>query len=430
MTEDNPKHADVLIAGAGPAGLMLAVQLLRHGIYPYIIDNQEPDENQIKEPVLLQPRTFEYFRQLGLLNDLLDRKATFYSGGAQIGGKKPFRLPLTVPEDVPCDIHSQAMCSYHTIGKSLVDWLTDHACPVHWRTDIIQESQDDRGVRVTLTEAGRPFYLSCQWLVHTLPTGNTSRLMNQRTLFVGEGINRRVPPQGQSVNTDMQDAINLGWKLAHVVNGRASRELLNSYIAERSNIRQEILALDKRSILVWPEPVIGGRLAAWIRYEFFKCRLKSPAYVRHLRGVATQLALHYRNSPLTAHHSLGRNIRSGDRLPFLSVFDEKTKANTNLHDWCSKPGFVLLLLGTLPANSLFIMGQWVRQAFPRIMHLYYLPYSPANDTVFRAFETKPGNTKMILVRPDMYIGYMNDTIGANLIGTYMQEIIKYDRRKE
>ena len=430
MTESKLKQADVVIIGAGPAGLMLAVQLLRYGICPYIIDNQEPDENKTKEPVFLQPRTFEYFRQLGLLNDLLNRKSTFYSGGKNIRGKKPFTLPLTAPEDIPCVINSQAMCSYQTIGKTLVDWLTHHACPVRWRTGIIQESQDDQGVRITLTEGGRSFHLSCQWLVHTLPTGNTSRLMSQRTLFVGEGINRKIPTQGQSINTDLQDAINLGWKLAHVVNGKASVELLNSYAAERFGVRQEILALDSGPVLVWPDPLIGGRLAAWIRYKFFRYRLKNPTYIRHLRGAVTQLALHYRNSPLSAHHSISRNIRSGDRLPFLEVFDEKAKTNTNLHDWCSKPGFVLLLLGTLPANSLFIMGQWMRQTFPRTMHLYYLPYSPANDTVFRAFEIKPGNTKMILVRPDMYIGYMNDTIGANLIDTYMQEIIKYEPQKE
>src|SRR5690606_5145635 len=138
-----------------------------------------------------------------------------------------------------------------------------------------------------------------------------------------------------------------------------------------------------------------------------------PARLTRLFSQIAQLSVSYRDRPLSVHHPLGRKIRAGDRLPCLQVFDEKTKTHTNLHRWCDKPGFVLLLLGTLPANSLFVMGQWVRQTFPRTVHLYYLPYSPANDAVFRAFELEPGNTKMLLIRPDMYIGYMNDIIGAN-----------------
>lgn len=428
MGSEKTKHVDVLIVGAGPAGMMLAVQLLRHGISPYIIDNQKPDESKNREPVLLQPRTAEFFEQLNMLN--LMGHVTWYTGAIDLDGTKPKRVSITAPKAYNPSVKNQGICNFQAIEKPLIHWLTDNACPIHWRTEIIRHSQDDHGLNVVLTETGSQLSLSCKWLVHTLPVASPHYLISQRTVFIGEAIGRPMPEKGQSVNTDIQDAINLGWKLALVAGERASVKLLNSYVAERSGIPPEIIALDKGAILVWPEPVLGGRLVKSIRNVVFRYRLRSPAFVTHFRAVATQLAINYRNSPLSVHHSLGQKIRAGDRLPCLEVFDEKTKTHTNLHNWCDKPGFTLLLLGTLPANSLFVMGQWVRQAFPRTMHLYYLPYSPANDTVFRAFELKPGNTRMILVRPDMYIGYMNDTIGANLIETYMHEITKYGRQKE
>jgi len=40
-------------------------------------------------------------------------------------------------------------------------------------------------------------------------------------------------------------------------------------------------------------------------------------------------------------------VKAGDRLPYLKVFDEKKQEETDLHEWCTKPGFTLIVLGKL-----------------------------------------------------------------------------------
>src|SRR5690606_16273102 len=64
------KHTEVLIVGAGPAGLMMAAQLLRHGIRPTIIDQRTGPDKRSKA-LVLQGRTLEFFRQLGLANQVM-----------------------------------------------------------------------------------------------------------------------------------------------------------------------------------------------------------------------------------------------------------------------------------------------------------------------------------------------------------------------
>lgn len=85
--------------------------------------------------------------------------------------------------------------------------------------------------------------------------GDASRQLTQyragRVLFAGDAAHRQMPIGGQALNLGLQDAVNLGWKLALSVRGHASDDLLDSYHAERhrvgaavlSNIRAQALLL-------------------------------------------------------------------------------------------------------------------------------------------------------------------------------------------
>src|SRR5690606_4535874 len=55
--------------------------------------------------------------------------------------------------------------------------------------------------------------------------------------------------------------------------------------------------------------------------------------------------IHYKNSLLSVHLSMGKKIRAGEWLPALSLYHEKEKKQTDLQAWCQKPGFTLLILG-------------------------------------------------------------------------------------
>ncbi|MFC9914441.1 FAD-dependent oxidoreductase [Streptomyces sp. NPDC059862] len=78
-----------------------------------------------------------------------------------------------------------------------------------------------------------------------------TRYRHGRVLFAGDAAHRQMPIGGQALNLGLQDAFNLGWKLAAVVRGESGRELLDTYHDERhavgtrvlSNIRAQALML-------------------------------------------------------------------------------------------------------------------------------------------------------------------------------------------
>ena len=108
----------------------------------------------------------------------------------------------------------------------------------------------------------------------------------RRVLLAGDAAHVHPPAGGQGVNTGVQDAYNLGWKLAHIVRGGAE-SLLDSYEEERLPVAAAVLGLSKR--------------------------LHQTRSIK--RGDATnQLALHYRTSSLSSGNSLGK-LHPGDRMP-------------------------------------------------------------------------------------------------------------------
>jgi len=243
----------------------------------------------------------------------------------------------------------------------------------------------------------------------------------QRCFLIGDAAHIHSPIGGQGMNGGMQDAANLAWKLAGVVSGRMDSRLLHTYEEERMPAARAMLQDTDRAFgwlrsLPFLVTSFSASPFSWtIRYMGRKPRLLKRMFDRW-----AQLNVHYRKTALAVHYATGRRIQAGDRLPFLTVFDEKTKRQTDLHRWCKKPGFILLLLGTVTRHHLHIIGQWSRQKYPREMHVYYLPFSPQNQSVFDTFEVVPEGTKIVLIRPDMYIGYINDVLNVNLIDSYME----------
>jgi 2-polyprenyl-6-methoxyphenol hydroxylase-like FAD-dependent oxidoreductase len=113
-----------------------------------------------------------------------------------------------------------------------------------------------------------------------------------RLFLAGDAAHVHPPTGGQGLNTGVQDAYNLGWKLAHVTRGGPD-SLLDSYQSERLPVAAAVLGLSK--------------------HLYQKRSIK--------RGALTdQLGLHYRQSPLSSGKSLG-NLYPGDRMPDLPLPD-------------------------------------------------------------------------------------------------------------
>ncbi|WP_440409392.1 FAD-binding monooxygenase [Neorhizobium petrolearium] len=141
--------------------------------------------------------------------------------------------------------------------------------------------------------------------------------------IAGDACHTHSPKAGQGMNVSMQDALNLGWKLAAVLQGRCSPELLHSYSAERQAIAKELIDFDRE----WAK-MLSAPLKSSPDGEGVDPAEVQEYFVRHGRYTAGT-ATHYRPSILTAestHQSLAKGFTIGTRFhsaPVIRLADAK-----------------------------------------------------------------------------------------------------------
>ncbi|MFE9255384.1 FAD-dependent monooxygenase [Streptomyces sp. NPDC006879] len=122
-----------------------------------------------------------------------------------------------------------------------------------------------------------------------------------RVLLAGDAAHIHLPAGGQGLSTGVQDAVNLGWKLAAVVRGGAPDGLLDSYHAERHPVGRRLLMNTRAQGMVF----LGGEASDPLR-ELFTELIEYEDVKRHLAGVVSHLDIRY---DLGVEHPLvGRRI--------------------------------------------------------------------------------------------------------------------------
>jgi 2-polyprenyl-6-methoxyphenol hydroxylase-like FAD-dependent oxidoreductase len=146
----------------------------------------------------------------------------------------------------------------------------------------------------------------------------SDRFRHGRAFLAGDAAHVHSPVGGQGMNTGIGDAINLAWKLAAVLAGKATDTLLDSFAIERGRFAHRLVATTDR---VFTFVTADGRLAEIVRTRlapYVVPRLLAVERVREFmfRTVA-QLALNYRASPLS-EGQMGQ-VHGGDRLPWTGA---------------------------------------------------------------------------------------------------------------
>ena len=141
-----------------------------------------------------------------------------------------------------------------------------------------------------------------------------------RVFLPGDAGHVHSPAGGQGMNTGIGDAVNLAWKLAAVLGGRARGVLLDSYEAERIPFARSLVATTDRVF----EAVVGrGLFARLVRTVFAPCvlplALRFAAVRRAQFRLVSQTRIAYRESPLS-DGSAGE-VHAGDRLPWVEGTD-------------------------------------------------------------------------------------------------------------
>ena len=93
MARASRKSVDVLIAGAGPTGLALALWLAKSGVGVRIVD-KAAEPGTTSRALAVQARTLEFYRQLGFADEVVDRGLQMHAANLWVRGQKAARLPL------------------------------------------------------------------------------------------------------------------------------------------------------------------------------------------------------------------------------------------------------------------------------------------------------------------------------------------------
>ena len=502
------RDTDVLIVGAGPTGLVLALWLTRMGVRVRIVD-KTAEPGTTSRALAVQARTLELYNQIGLADAVIERgwktiavnlwvdgkKAAHAVFGEMGAGVSPFPYALIFPQDE----HE----------RLLIDRLAEAGVHIERQTELL--GFDDAGGRV-LARLKRPDGASEKWeaayiagcdgahsavreaLKIGFPGGTYDHLfyvadveasgatMNgelhvalDRTDFLavfplkGAGrarligtvreesehqkenlswndVSKRViewiridvervnwfstyrvhhrvadhfrkscafllgdaahihsPVGGQGMNTGIGDAVNLAWKLAAVVHGRAGAPLLDSYEQERIAFARRLVATTDQA---FTGVTSSGPIARLMRLHivplFIPTFFALKTVRRFLFRTVSQTSVNYRGSSLSAGRA--GKVHGGDRLPWvktdLNGVDTDNFAPLTSVDWQ-----VHVYGDAAPEVKAVCDG--------RKLPLCVFPWRPeVNRMGLR-------RNAIYLVRPDGYVALADPAGGATAITSYL-----------
>jgi 2-polyprenyl-6-methoxyphenol hydroxylase-like FAD-dependent oxidoreductase len=222
------------------------------------------------------------------------------------------------------------------------------------------------------------------------------RYREGRVFLAGDAAHIHSPAGGQGMNTGIQDANNLGWKLAAVAKG-ASPVLLDSYEAERRPVAAGVLALS------------NARLAQALEEKGISTR----------RDASTiQLDVNYRGSALARDdRDETAPLRAGDRAPDATKL-MTVEGERRLFDLTRGGRFTLLSFGATPAVEASPSGL-------RTLHVVGQPDGPddiADTEGYLASAYGAAERTLVLIRPDGYVGLISDAGDVSAVSDYLAGI--------
>ena len=480
-------HAQVLVVGAGPTGLVLSLFLERSGIKPRLIEkNAGPGE--ASRAMAVHARTLEFYRQLGFADEVIargikakrirlrehDKEVATFELEDFGEGISPYPYVLSFPQD--------------DHERILLEKLADAGVQVEWETELVDFTDRGDGVTARIRKNGieesvevayicgcdgarspvrhgaglgfeggtyeqaffvadveatgaaienedlnaclsangfvlvfpirssgmhrligvvpeeietkdpltfedvRP-YLEQLIDVHVTKVNWFSRYQAHhrvaesfrkgRAFIAGDAGHIHSPMGGQGMNTGIGDAVNLAWKLAAVLQGRADASLLDTYDPERIAFARSLVDSTDRAFNV----VAGRGITSQVFRELLAphiapfalgfTRVKKLAF-----RTVSQTRINYRHSDLSV--GAAGDVHGGDRLPWASDGGVDTFASLTALDW------QIHVYGTASSD--------LREAAGELrIPLHELPWSHAAE------EAGLQKDALYLVRPDGYV---------------------------
>jgi len=410
---ENSIKTDVLIVGAGPTGLSLACQFIRHNVDFVIVEKNE-GVTPFSKALGVHARTLEIYEQLDLVHKAIEQgtiagKARMLEGGEVRGevdlsnvgqGLSPYPYMLVLEQDKN--------------ERLLYGYMQTHGKEVGWNTELENFSQDSSGVRAQIKDPTgaqktiaakylvgcdgpkslvrhglglsfegstfeRLFYVAdvqIDWkyshdalhlclarnslvaffpmrgekryrIVGSFPAGvnkdeveilyeeieqrirqeaeieldisnvnwfsvykvhtrHVNKFSEGRCFVAGDAAHIHTPAGGQGMNTGIQDAYNLAWKMAYVLKGEAHERILDTYNEERlPNAKRLTETTDRMFDLAAGTDWLFGLIRTTIFPPLAKYILAFDAVKERFFTMISQIGINYRDSSLSSHDGDG-----------------------------------------------------------------------------------------------------------------------------
>jgi 2-polyprenyl-6-methoxyphenol hydroxylase-like FAD-dependent oxidoreductase len=415
-------RSDVLIAGAGPTGLILALWLTRLGVSVRIVD-KVGEPGTTSRALGVQARTLELYAQVGLADALIERGQPFVAANLWVKGKRVARVPFgTMGEGIsrypymlifPQDEHERLLIDrlsrlgvtierpveltgFEDRGERIVATLrasdgSEESCeagylvgcdgarsrvrevlktgfpgstythlfyvadaigsgPVmnhelHVALDLsdfmavfpmkgngharligtVKDTAADAGRPLEWSDVSRTVLTRLDIAIERINWFSTYHVHHRlaahfragRAFLAGDSGHIHSPVGAQGMNTGLGDAINLAWKLAAVLQHRASERLLDTYEPERITFAQRLVATTDRAFQIVTSETPSARFVRTrIVPRLMPFVFSFRAMQRFMFRTISQTAIRYRESALSS--GVVGKVAAGDRLPWIA----------------------------------------------------------------------------------------------------------------
>lgn len=223
---------------------------------------------------------------------------------------------------------------------------------------------------------------------------HAERFSKGRGFLAGDAAHIHTPAGAQGMNTGIQDAYNLAWKMALVLNGDAAERLLETYNEERLENARHLLRTTDRLF----EFGAGKEgFSTFIRTEVLppiaKYLLGLDAVKKKLFPLLSQTGINYRASSLSVHEgSDDLKVKAGDRMPYFRIDGQ------SVYDRLRSPKFHFFVFYAEKAD-LEVMNADLGEAGAGLVETSIIRLQPEVAEIFGADQSFS-----VLLRPDNYIG--------------------------
>lgn len=527
----NRPHPSVVICGAGPVGLTLAIQLLRQGV-PFRIIDRHPGRTSLSKALVVWARSLEQLDSALPTDRLLQMGLPVQRGVFCVGDRELARLELA-GADSPYG--AGMMIAQADTEKCMEDHLAAQGTKVEWQTELLDFSRDGDGVNCRLqSPAGSTETLRTRWLVgcdgaHSIvrhglglpfegerelhrwlladvrvkgrlpdatvllfwhrngplilfrmkderwrivatcgfapaeapriepsleqmqalieergpggiqlydPVWRAEFHINERQVkhyrvgrafLAGDAAHVHSPAGGQGMNTGIQDACNLAWKLALENRGLAGENLLDSYHDERFPIGAQVVRGTARMARL---ATLSNPFAQQLRNWLLPRLLRLAPIRRKLRETLTELDVAYPASPINGPWARSVcAIRPGSRVPAVTLMAAGGRT-TQPHALLREAMFLVMAWGSAPGAAARLVSFAPEPWRPLLHPIDLLPATASANDSIQTMRLTPadvgrlglGEPGYLLVRPDGYLALSARTADTPALSDWLRLI--------